>query len=157
MTLFQKETATRFALVPYRGGAPAMQDIVAGYIDLGFFLPFQLPQVRSGSIKAYAVTSDTRLTLAPDISTFAEVGLPALSFSPWEAFFAPKGTPMEIIGRLNASAVAALADPAVRSRLVDFGYEVFSHERQTPEALGALQKADIEKWWPIIKELGIKP
>jgi len=157
MALFQKETATRFAFVPYRGGAPAMQDLVAGHIDLGFFAPFQLPLVRAGSIKAYAVTSDTRLTLAPDISTFAEVGLPALSFSPWEAFFAPKGTPMEIIGRLNASAAEALADPAVRSRLVDLGFEVFPRERQTPEALGALQKADIEKWWPIIKELGIKP
>ena len=156
VTLFQKETATRFALVPYRGGAPAMQDIVAGYIDLGFFLPFQLPQVRSGSIKAYAVTSDTRLASAPDIPTFTEMGMPALSYSAWYGLFAPRRTPIEIIGRLNASAVAALADPAVRSRLVDFGYEVFPSERQTPDALGALQKADIEKWWPIIRELGIK-
>ena len=156
VTLFQKDTATRFALVPYRGGAPAMQDIVAGYIDLGFFLPFQLPQVRSGSIKAYAVTSDTRLASAPDIPTFTEMGMPALSYSAWYGLFAPRRTPIEIIGRLNASAVAALADPAVRSRLVDFGYEVFPSERQTPDALGALQKADIEKWWPIINELGIK-
>jgi tripartite-type tricarboxylate transporter receptor subunit TctC len=156
MALFQKETATRFPFVPYRGGAPAMQDLVAGHIDLAFALPFQLPLVRAGSIKAYAVTSDARITLAPDIPTFTEMGMPALSYSVWYGLFAPRGTPMEIIGRLNASAVEALADPAVRSRLVDFGYEVFPRERQTPEALGALQKADIEKWWPIIKELGIK-
>jgi tripartite-type tricarboxylate transporter receptor subunit TctC len=156
MALFQKETATRFAFVPYRGGAPAMQDLVAGHIDLGFFLPFQLPLVRAGSIKAYAVTSDTRLALASDIPTFTEMGMPALSYSVWLGLFAPRGTPMEIIGRLNASAVEALADPAVRSRLGDLGQEIFPRERQTPEALGALQKADIEKWWPIIKELGIK-
>ena len=157
MALFQKETATRFAFVPYRGGAPAMQDLVAGHIDLGFFAPFQLPLVRAGSIKAYAVTSDTRLALASDIPTFTEMGMPALSYSVWRGLFAPRGTPTEIIGRLNASAVEALADPAVRSRLVDTGNEVFPRERQTPEAFAALQKADIEKWWPIIKEFGIKP
>jgi tripartite-type tricarboxylate transporter receptor subunit TctC len=156
MALFQKETATRFAFVLYRGGPPAMQDLVAGHIDLAFAAPFQPPLVRAGSIKAYAVTSDTRLTLAPDISTFAEMGLPAISSSVWYGLFAPKRTPKEIVDRLNASAVGALADPAVRSRLVDLGFEVFPRERQTPEALGALQKADIEKWWPIIKELGIR-
>jgi tripartite-type tricarboxylate transporter receptor subunit TctC len=102
------------------------------------------------------VTSDTRLALAPDIPTFGEMGLPALSYSSWGALFAPKGTPRDIIGKLNAAVVEALADPAVRSRLADLGYEIFPREQQTPEALGALQKADIEKWWPIIKELGIK-
>jgi tripartite-type tricarboxylate transporter receptor subunit TctC len=155
MTLFQKETATRLAFVPYRGGAPAMQDLVAGHIDLAFALPFQLPLVRAGSIKAYAVMSDARITLALDIPTFTEKGMPALSSSAWYGLFAPKGTPNSIIAKLDAAAAEALADPAVRSRLVDFGYEVFPRERQTPEALGALQKADIEKWWPIIKELGI--
>jgi tripartite-type tricarboxylate transporter receptor subunit TctC len=156
MGLFQKETATRFAFVPYRGGAPAIQDLVAGHIDLGFYAQFQLPLVRDGSIKAYAVTSDTRLAVAPDIPTFGEMGLPALSYSPWTGLFAPKGTPMEIIGRLNAAALEALADPVVRSRLAELGEEVFPREQQTPEALGALQKADIGKWWPIIKELSIK-
>jgi tripartite-type tricarboxylate transporter receptor subunit TctC len=156
MALFQKETATRFAFVPYRGGSPGIQDLVAGQIDLGFYLPFQLPLVRAGSIKAYAVTSDTRLVLAPDIPTFAEIGLPALSLSPWTGLFAPRGTPRDIVGKLNAAAVEALADPAVRSRLVDLGNEISPREQQTPEVLGALVRADVEKWWPIIKELGIK-
>ena len=123
---FQKETGTQFALVPYRGGAPAMQDLVAGQIDLLFGTPDQLPLMRAGSIKAYAVTSDTRLALAPDIPTFAEMGLPALSYSAWFGLFAPKGTPKDIIGKLNAAAVEALADPAVRSRLVDLGIRDFS-------------------------------
>jgi tripartite-type tricarboxylate transporter receptor subunit TctC len=153
---FQKETGTHFALVPYLGGAPAAQDLAAGQIDLMFGNPDQLPPVRAGSIKAYAVTSGTRLTLAPDIPIFAEMGLPALSFSGWGALFAPKGTPRDIIAKLNAAAVAALADPAVRSRLADLGLEIFPRERQTPEALDALQKADVEKWWPIIKASGIK-
>jgi tripartite-type tricarboxylate transporter receptor subunit TctC len=133
-----------------------MQDLVAGQIDLYFGSPDQLPLMRAGSVKAYAVTSDTRSALAPDTPTFAEMGLPALSYSAWNGLFAPRGTPRDIIGRLNAAAVEALADPAVRSRLVDLGYEVFPREQQTPEALGALVKADAAKWWPIIKELGIK-
>jgi tripartite-type tricarboxylate transporter receptor subunit TctC len=153
---FQKETGTQFALVPYRGNAPAVQDLAAGQIDLWFGAPEQLPLMRAGSIKAYAVTSDTRLAVAPDIPTFAEMGLSAFSYSAWSGLFAPRGTPRDIIGKLNAAAVEALAETAVRSRFVQFGFEVFPRERQTPEALGALVKADAEKWWPIIKELGIK-
>jgi tripartite-type tricarboxylate transporter receptor subunit TctC len=153
---FEKEAGTHFALVPYRGGAPAIQDLVAGQIDLVLETPLQLPLVRGGSIRAYAVTTDTRLATASDIPTFAEMGLPALSFSSWYGFFAPSGTPIDIIGKLNAAAVEALADPAVRSRLADLGMEVFPRERQTAETLGALVKADAEKWWPLIKELGIK-
>jgi tripartite-type tricarboxylate transporter receptor subunit TctC len=154
--LFQKQTGTQFALVPYRGGAPKMQDLVAGQIDLAFSTPLDLPQARAGSVKAYAVTSDTRFSLAPDIPTFAEMGLPTLSYPAWMGLFAPKGTPRDLIDKLNAAAVDALADPAVRSRLADLGYEVFPRERQTPEALGAMQKADAETWWPIIRESGIK-
>ncbi len=154
--VFQKETGTQLNLVPYRGVAPAVQDLVAGQIDLLFSTPVELPLARAGSIKAYAVTSDTRLTLAPDIPTVGEMGLPALSFSAWWGLFAPKGTPRDIIVKLNAAAVEALADPSVRSRLADFGMEIFPRERQTPEALGALVKADAEKWWPIIREFGIK-
>jgi len=154
--LFEKETGTQFTLVPYRGAAPAMQDLVAGQIDLVFGTPDQLPLVRAGSVKAYAVTSDARLGLAPEVPTFAEMGLPALSFSAWFGLFAPKGTPMEMISRLNAAAVEALADPAVKSRLADLGYGVFPRERQTAEALGALVKSDAEKWWPLIKEFGIR-
>jgi tripartite-type tricarboxylate transporter receptor subunit TctC len=154
---FQKETGTRFALVPYRGGAPAVQDLVASQIDLLFDVPGDgLSLMRGGSIRAYAVTSDTRLALAPDIPTFAEMGLPALSYSSWVGLFAPKGTPKDIIGKLNAAAVEALADPAVRSRLVDFVMDIFPIERQSPEALGALQRPDAEKWWPIIKAAGLR-
>jgi tripartite-type tricarboxylate transporter receptor subunit TctC len=153
---FQKETGTRFALVPYRGSAAASEDLMAGRIDLVFSTLDQLPLVRAGSIKAYALTSETRSILAPDVPTFAELGLPALSYSAWGGLFAPGGTPKDVIGKLNAAAVEALADPAVRSRLIDLGVESFPRERQTPEALGAMQKADIEKWWPIIKAAGIK-
>jgi tripartite-type tricarboxylate transporter receptor subunit TctC len=156
-TYLQQQTGTQFVLVPYRGTAPALQDLVAGQIDLLFDSPRTgLPLVRAGSIKAYAVTSDMRLTLAPDVPTFAEMGLRALSYVEWVGLFAPRGTPREVIGRLNAAAVEALADPAVRARLVEFGGEIFPRGQQTPEALGALVKADAEKWWPIIKELGIK-
>jgi tripartite-type tricarboxylate transporter receptor subunit TctC len=113
--------------------------------------------VRAGSIKTYAVISDTRLALAPDIPTFGEMGLPlSLSGFGWHALFAPRGTPKEMIDRLNAAIVQALADPAVRSRYADLGYEIFPREQQTPKALAAFQKAQIAKWWPLIKEFGIK-
>jgi tripartite-type tricarboxylate transporter receptor subunit TctC len=105
----------------------------------------------------HAVTSETRSAQAPKVPTFAELGLPKISWSAWDGIFAPKGTPKEIVSKLNAAVVEALADPAVRSRLVDLGYEIFPRDRQTPEALGALVKADAERTWPIIKAAGIKP
>jgi tripartite-type tricarboxylate transporter receptor subunit TctC len=151
---FQKETGTQIILVPYRG--LPFQDLVAGQIDLSFATPVFLPLVRAGSVKAYAVTSETRLTIASDIPTFGEMGLPALSFSAWAGLFAPKGTPKDIIGKLNAAAVEALANTAAQSRLAEFGLQIFPREQQTPEALRDLQKVTAEKWWPIIKELGIK-
>jgi tripartite-type tricarboxylate transporter receptor subunit TctC len=154
---FQKETGTQFPLVPYRGSAPALQDLVAGQIDLLFGTTDQLPLMRAGSIKAYAVARDSRFAFAPDIPTFGEMGLSSLSYSEWWALFAHKGTPKEIIGKLNAAAAEALVDPSVRSRIADLGLEIFPRERQKPEALGAMVKVDAEKWWPIIKELGIKP
>jgi tripartite-type tricarboxylate transporter receptor subunit TctC len=153
---FQKETGTQFTFVPYRGLPPAVQDLAAGQVDLLFGISDQLPLVRAGSIKAYAVPSDARLAVAPEIPTFAEMGLPALSWSSWYGLFAPKGTPKDIVTKLNAAAVEAVADPAARSRFADLALEIFPREQQTPEALGALQKADAEKWWPIIKEAGIK-
>jgi tripartite-type tricarboxylate transporter receptor subunit TctC len=154
---FQKQTGTQFGLVPYRGNAPALQDLLAGQIDFLFDTPrSSLPLVRAGTIKAYAVTSDIRLSVAPDIPTFAEVGLPALSYIEWVGLFASRGTPREIVGRLNAVAMEALADPTVRARVVEVGAEIFPRDQQTPEVLDAMVKADAEKWWPIIKELGIK-
>ena len=134
-----------------------MQDLVAGRIDFFFDVPVQLPLMRARNIKAYAVTSDARLAQAPDIPTFSEMGLPSVSFSIWVGLFAPKNVPKEVIGKLNGAAVEALADEALRSRLVELGYAVYPRERQTPEALGALRKAAADRWWPIIKELGIKP
>jgi tripartite-type tricarboxylate transporter receptor subunit TctC len=154
--LFQKATGTQLTLVPYRTANVAMQDLVAGQIDLVFTTSDRLALMQGGTVKALAVTSDTRLSLAPDVPTFAEMGLPGLSISFWYGVFAPKGTPADIVRTLTRAAVDALADSVVRSRLNDLGLVVFPRERQTPEALGALMKTEAEKWWPIIKELGIR-
>jgi tripartite-type tricarboxylate transporter receptor subunit TctC len=153
---FQKETGAQLTLVPYRGVAPATQDLAAGQIDLYFSLPSLLPLLRAGSIKAYAVAGDARLALAPSIPTFGEMGLPAISWSGWFGLFAPRSTPKDVIGKLTAAAVEALADTSVRSRLADLGTEIFPREQQTPEALGALVRADAEKWLPLINEFGIR-
>jgi tripartite-type tricarboxylate transporter receptor subunit TctC len=154
--LFQKETGTHLTLVPYRGDGPAVQDLVAGQIDLVISSPDKLPLVRAGNIKAYAVTSEARLAAVPELPTFSEMGLPALSFGVWYGLFAPRGTPQDIIAKLNAATVEASADPAVRSRIDELGFEVFPRERQTADALGTFVKAGAEKWWPLIKELGIR-
>jgi tripartite-type tricarboxylate transporter receptor subunit TctC len=155
--LFQQATGTRFQYIPYRGVGLAVQDLVAGQIDLMFTsAASSLPQIRAGGIKVYAVTANKRLSVAPDIPTVDEAGQPGLYGSVWFALFAPKGTPKSIITKLNAAVADALADAVVRSRLIDLGQELPPREQQTPEALGALQKAEIEKWWPIIKAAGIK-
>jgi tripartite-type tricarboxylate transporter receptor subunit TctC len=154
---FQKETGTRLTFVPYRGAAPANQDLVAGQIDL--FCPEasnSLPLVKSGKVKPFAVLAKTRWAAAPDVPTIDEAGLPGLYIPFWHGFFVPAGTPADYIGKLNAAAVAALADPATRARLIEMGQEIPSRDMQTPEALAAFQKAEIEKWWPIIKAAGIK-
>jgi tripartite-type tricarboxylate transporter receptor subunit TctC len=154
---FQSRTGTQMQIVPYRGAAPAMQDLVASQIDLLFVQPaVALPQVRGGAIKAYAVTGPNRLAVAPDIPTVDDGGLPGLHVLGWYGLFAPKGTAKEIIARLNAAVAEALADPSVRARLADLGQEIYPREQQTPEALAALQKAEIEKWWPIVKAANIK-
>ena len=154
---FQDRTGARFQFVPYRGGAPAYQDLIAGQIDLMCAdTSATASQVRSGNIKAYAVMSKTRWTDAPDIPTVDEAGLPGLYVSFWQGLWAPKGTPKEIIARLNTAVMKAFADPAMRQRLVDLGQEIPPLDQQTPEQLRAFQKAEIEKWWPIIKTAGIK-
>jgi tripartite-type tricarboxylate transporter receptor subunit TctC len=151
----QNETGVRVQFIHYRGGA--MQDLVSGRIDMLIDLPPNvLPQVRAGTIKAFAVTAKNRLAVAPEIPTVDEAGLPGLYVSFWHALFAPKGTSKDVIAKLNAAVVEALADPMVRQRLSDLGNEPLSRELQTSEALGALQRAEIAKWWPIIKAAGAK-
>jgi tripartite-type tricarboxylate transporter receptor subunit TctC len=155
MAVFQRETGTRFALVPYRGVPPAMQDLMAGQIDMVPGTPDQLPLLQTGRIKALAVTGETRLSLAPDVPTVAEIGLPTFaSLGGWLGFFAQRSTLKDIISKLNAATVEALADPGARTRIADFGMEIFPREKQTPEALAAIVKADAEKW--LITEFGIK-
>ena len=154
---FQNISGTRLQHVPYRGSAPAMQDLVAGQIDTMIDAPAMiLPQLRAGTIKAFAVLAKSRLVQAPDIPTADEAGLPDFHVSNWFGLWAPKGTAKDVVGRLNAAAVSGLADPAARQKLADLGFEIPPRDQQTSEALADFQKAEIEKWWPIIKAADIK-
>jgi tripartite-type tricarboxylate transporter receptor subunit TctC len=155
--LFRNETGARVQFVHYRGIAPAIQDLVAGQIEMAISDPVAaLPQVGAGTIKAYGVTTKTRLLSAPEIATLDEAGLPGFDISLWHGLWLPKGTPRNIVAKVNGAVMDALADPAVRARLADLAQEIFPRDRQTPEALGAFQRAEIEKWWPIIKAANIK-
>jgi tripartite-type tricarboxylate transporter receptor subunit TctC len=155
--LLEQLTQTRIRFVPYRGGAPAVQDLLAGQVDLSILQPaVVLPHVRAGKLRAYAVTADTRLTAAPEIPAADEAGVPGLHVSTWSSLWAPKGTPREVVMKLNVAVTDALADPEVRARLTEIGQEVPPREQQTPEALAALQIAEIAKWWPIIKAAHIE-
>jgi len=154
---FQDQTKTRFQFVPYRGGAPAMQDLVGGQIDLMCAEGSQtLNYLRAGKMKAFAVMAKTRWPALPDVPTTDEIGAPGMYISFWHGLWVPKGTPKEVVARLNDAVVDTLADPAVRQRLTDLGQVIATREQQTPKALAAYHKAEIDKWWPIIKAANIK-
>lgn len=150
--VFQNATSTRLRFVPYRGTAPAMQDLISGQIDMMISDPVgSILYTRSGLIRTYAVAADARLPSAPEVPTVDDAGLPGYHVSLWHGLWLPNGTPKDIIIKLNAAVTGALADPAARTRLAELGQDIFPRDQQTPEALGALQRADIQKWWPIIK------
>ena len=154
---FQRETNTHFQSVPYRGGGPALQDLLAGHIDLEMEPASNfLEQIRSGNLTAYAVAAKTRLAVAPNIPTLDEAGLSRFYRSVWIGLWLPKGAQKEIIAKLNSVVQAVLAEPNLRTRIAELGQEIFPREQQTPEGLAAHQKAEIEKWWPIIKAANIK-
>jgi tripartite-type tricarboxylate transporter receptor subunit TctC len=154
---FAKQSDTHLQFVPYRGTGPALLDMIAGRIDVMVDQASNsAQQVRDGTIRAYAVTAKTRLPAFPDIPTVDEAGLPGFYINIWHGLWAPAGTPKDIIGKLDRAAVAALADPDVRERLAGLGLQIPAPDQQTPAALGALQRAEIEKWWPIIKAAHIE-
>ena len=155
---FQKVTGTKFQFVPYKAGsAEIIRDIVSGQIDFTFDQAItSLSHIKGGNVKGYAVTSDKRLEAAPDIPTVDEAGAPGVYISTWYGLWVPKGTPQEVVDKLGAAARAAMADPAVRQRLIGLGQQIPPPEQQTAAALAAWQKAEIEKWHPLIKEAGIK-
>ena len=154
--MFENLTKQKVQFIPYRGAGPAMTDLVSGTVDL---LVVQgavaLPQIRAGKIKALANLSAARSASMPDIPTADETGVPGLYMSGWFGFWAPKGTPKDVIARLNAATTEALADPAIQKRFTELGLDIAPRAQQTPEGLAAFQKAEIEKWWPIIKAAGI--
>ena len=144
-------------VVHYKGAAPAMQDVIAGHVDLSFDqAATALNYVRVGKVRAYAITAKTRIASAPDIPTVDEAGMPGFYMSIWHAFWAPKGTPRDVVARLNAALREAVADPAIRKRLEDIGQEIPPAELLSPEALRAHHRAETDKWWPVIKAAGIK-
>lgn len=156
--LFRQQTDTRFGMIPYRGAGPAMQDVIGGQIDATFItVAPALPQIASGSIKVFGLTADKRMAAAPNIPTMDEAGLEGFYFSYWSGLFAPRDTPKEIVAKIGAAAVAAMRDPTARQKLDTQAFVVPASDQQTPQALSALQNAEIAKWSPIIKQAGIKP
>jgi tripartite-type tricarboxylate transporter receptor subunit TctC len=154
----EKVTGNKFQFVPFRGSAPALQNVLAGQLDIIIDqASAALAIARSGGVRAYAVTAKERLASAPEIPTVDEAGLPGFHVSIWQGLWGPKGTPSEIIAKINAAVVEALADPAVQTKLKDIGQELPTREQQSPAGFGAHHKAEVEKWWPIIKAAGIKP
>ena len=154
---FGQLIGSKLQFVPYRGTGPALLDLVAGQIDLIVDQASNsLAQVKAGKIRAYAVTAEKRLAAAPDIPTVDEAGLPGFHVELWSGIWVPKGTPKDIVGKLNAAIVDALADPAVRKRMAEAGLDIPSRDKQTPEGLAAYQQSEVKKWWPMIKAANIK-
>jgi tripartite-type tricarboxylate transporter receptor subunit TctC len=153
----EKMVGTRQQFIPYRGAAPMMQDLLAGRVDMLIDTPTSsIPQIRSGAVKGFAVMSKKRLAAIPDVPTVDEAGVPELYLFQWNAIWAPRGTPRHAVDKLNKAAVAAIADPAVHKRLADLGQDFYPPEQMTPDALGAFQKAELDKWVPIISAANIK-
>ncbi|WLA53042.1 MULTISPECIES: tripartite tricarboxylate transporter substrate-binding protein [Bradyrhizobium] len=154
---FQQLTGANFSFVPYRGAGPALNDLMAGHIDIMFDQASNsLPQVKSGTVKAFAVTQSSRLASAPEIPTVDEAGLPGLYIAYWHGIWAPKGTPADVVSILSNAVISALAEPAVRQRFAELGQEIPLPDRQGPDALRSHQAAEVEKWWPIVKSANIK-
>ncbi|HZO48023.1 MAG TPA: tripartite tricarboxylate transporter substrate-binding protein [Xanthobacteraceae bacterium] len=155
--LFQNVTGTRFQLIPYKGTAPSIPDLVSGNLDMAILDPItSLPQFRGGHIKIFAAMAKDRTAMAPDIPSVDEAGAPGVYVEPWQAMFAPKGTPKDVIAKLNGAVVSALDDPAIRKRFAEQSYVVTARENLTPEYLAKFHQSEIAKWWPIIKAAGIK-
>jgi tripartite-type tricarboxylate transporter receptor subunit TctC len=154
---FQKQTATKFQFVPYRGNAPAMQDLLAGQIDFMMEPSSNFKSlIATNSIKPIAVTGKTRLPASSNIPTAEEAGLPGFTASLWYGLWVPKDTPKDIVEKLNATLRDVLADPLVKNRLNDLGIEISPRDQQSPQALAAFQKAEAERWWPVIKASNLK-
>lgn len=154
---FTQRTGTRLQLIPYRGAAPAIQDMLANRIDLSALEASNLlPHVRAGKMKPLGILSAARWRMAPELATFAEQGFPGYEMPFWTGLFVRKGTPSEAVKRLNAALVESLADAALAGRITDLGQEIPPADQQTPQALGARHRADIEKWWPLVKAANIK-
>ena len=154
---FGSQIGAPLNIVHYKGAAPAMQDLIAGHIDLSFDQAATgLGHVKGGRVRGYAITQKTRLASAPDIPTVDEAGMPGFYMTIWHAIWAPKGTPADVVAKLNGALKEALADPATRKRLEDIGQEIPSVDQQTPEALRAHHKAETEKWWAMINKAGIR-
>jgi tripartite-type tricarboxylate transporter receptor subunit TctC len=155
--MLAKATGAHFQFVPYRGAAPAMQDMLAGQIEMaGLEASGSFPNVQAGRLQAFAVASAERWAKSPDTPTFVELGIPSLVIEFWHGLWTSKGVPQDIVDRLNGAVRSALADPAVRRRIEGLGQTIFPSDQQTPQVLAAYQKAEVEKWWPVIRAAGIK-